>query len=177
MIEPQILVKKRTEYGKAIRKAYENHQIYEKIGNMVELEPRKDGMAQTITTVLKDNIVIVAQRGRYTDDGKTEQKLEIGSDICSNAITTVQKDVMLMENNKNRYRIRKLTPKECWRLMGIKDSDYEKAAEINSSTQLYKQAGNGICVNVLMALFSQLGIPNVVKWNDLTENERYGLFA
>lgn len=53
-------------------------------------------------------------------------------------------------------RIRKLTPKECWRLMGFDDEDYEKAAKANSNTQLYKQAGNSIVVNVLMAIFKQL---------------------
>ena len=53
-------------------------------------------------------------------------------------------------------RIRKLTPKECWRLMGFDDEDYENAAKANSNTQLYKQAGNSIVVNVLMAIFKQL---------------------
>lgn len=53
-------------------------------------------------------------------------------------------------------RIRKLTPKECWRLMGFDDEDYERSAQVNSNTQLYKQAGNSIVVNVLMAIFKQL---------------------
>ena len=53
-------------------------------------------------------------------------------------------------------RIRKLTPKECWRLMGFDDEDYEKASQFNSNTQLYKQAGNSIVVNVLMAIFKEL---------------------
>lgn len=63
------------------------------------------------------------------------------------------------------YRIRKLTPKECWRLMGFTDSDYEKAAKVNSETQLYKQAGNSIVVNVLTAIFGQMieGNENVYK--------------
>ena len=54
------------------------------------------------------------------------------------------------------YRIRKLTPRECWRLMDFSDEDFEKAAEVNSSTQLYKQAGNSIVVNVLVAILGQL---------------------
>lgn len=53
-------------------------------------------------------------------------------------------------------RIRKLTPKECWRLMGFDDSDFEKAAKVNSNTQLYKQAGNSIVVNVLEAILTNL---------------------
>ena len=54
------------------------------------------------------------------------------------------------------YKIRKLTPKECWRLMGFNDEDFEKAAKVNSKTQLYKQAGNSIVANVLMAIFNNL---------------------
>lgn len=57
---------------------------------------------------------------------------------------------------ESRYRIRKLTPKECWRLMGFSDSDFEKAAEVNSNTQLYKEAGNSIVKDVLMAIFRQM---------------------
>ena len=53
-------------------------------------------------------------------------------------------------------RIRKLTPKECWRLMGFDDEDFEKASKVNSNTQLYKQAGNSICVPVLIAIFKEL---------------------
>lgn len=54
------------------------------------------------------------------------------------------------------YKIRKLTPKECWRLMGFTDEDFEKVAKVNSNAQLYKQAGNSIVVNVLMAIFNNL---------------------
>ena len=53
-------------------------------------------------------------------------------------------------------RIRKLTPKECWRLMGFEDSDFDKASKVCSNTQLYKQAGNSIVVNVLEAIFKNL---------------------
>lgn len=54
------------------------------------------------------------------------------------------------------YRIRKLTPLECWRLMGFSDEDFNRAAEVNSNTQLYKQAGNSIVKDVLMAIFGQI---------------------
>ena len=59
-------------------------------------------------------------------------------------------------------RIRKLTPKECWRLMGFDDEDFEKAAKVNSNAQLYKQAGNSIVVNVLVNIFTNLlgGVTN-----------------
>lgn len=71
------------------------------------------------------------------------------------------------ENDMNRWvweingikyliRIRKLTPKECWSLMAFTDESFNKAQEVNSNTQLYKQAGNSICQNVLENLFKQL---------------------
>ena len=54
------------------------------------------------------------------------------------------------------YRIRKLTPLECWRLMGFTDEEYYKAEQVNSNTQLYKQAGNSIVVDVLVGIFKNI---------------------
>ena len=56
----------------------------------------------------------------------------------------------------NNLRIRKLTPKECWRLMGFDDVDFDKASKVNSNTQLYKQAGNSIVVQCLEAILNNL---------------------
>ena len=56
----------------------------------------------------------------------------------------------------NNLRIRKLTSLEVWRLMGFDDEDYEKASKVNSNSQLYKQAGNSICVPVLIAILNNL---------------------
>ncbi len=64
--------------------------------------------------------------------------------------------VVVKERNMEELRIRKLTPKECWRLMGFDDEDFEKAEQVNSNAQLYKQAGNSIVVNVLEEIFKQL---------------------
>ena len=59
--------------------------------------------------------------------------------------------------DRENLRIRKLTPKECWRLMGFDDEDFEKAKSNNiSNSQLYKQAGNSIVVNVLEKIFINL---------------------
>ena len=56
----------------------------------------------------------------------------------------------------NGLRIRKLTPKECFRLMGVKDEDYEKVAKNQSNASLYHLAGDSIVVNVLMAIFKEM---------------------
>lgn len=320
VIEPQVLSAKRTEYGKAIRKDYEAHEIRESRHNMTELEPRKDGVCNTVTTVQKDCLVLeplpYAMRGRNPDNPSdrtsgvhTEQRLELNPGGVSNCITSVVKDSMVLEpeeinyhipdmNNFNqravvhdpegisrtiigqghagtepkviekvgvrqatskgfiecevggvadlsypesklrrgrvqgggqicpaltssgggivriekadgmeelqgvntenngvarpikaqyyktsganflrtgdqgstgvakieddnphvqtRYRIRKLTPRECFRLMDFSDEDFDRAKEVNSNTQLYKQAGNSIVCNVLVALFGQM---------------------
>ena len=104
---------------------------------------------------------ICASRGRNpkntsdrTIGAPTEQMLEINTHGTSNTITTVQKDNYAIENN---YRVRKLTPLECWRLMGFSDSDFNKAKSAGTSnSQLYKQAGNSIVVPVLEGIFSEL---------------------
>lgn len=54
------------------------------------------------------------------------------------------------------YRIRKLTPRECWRLQGFPDDAFDKAATVNSNSQLYKQAGNSVTVNVIYEIAKRL---------------------
>ncbi|EGT5564440.1 TPA: DNA (cytosine-5-)-methyltransferase [Clostridioides difficile] len=198
--------------------------------------------------IKEKNVSNGAIRGRYNEQGDIEQKLEIRKDECSNTITTVQKDnviieprinevgeldikgydllkrvygadgisptlnamtggnrqpkileekaikegyfkypnsnkahqsntcynpkglspsldtcqggnrqTKIVENLDNNFRIRKLTPKECWRLMGFDDEDIDKCIRAKlSNTQLYKQAGNSICVPVLEEIFKKL---------------------
>ena len=65
----------------------------------------------------------------------------------SNTLTTNDNLDVLVDDQP--IRIRKLTPKECWRLQGFSDAQYEKAAAVNSNSQLYKQAGNAVTVNVV----------------------------
>lgn len=70
-----------------------------------------------------------------------------------------------LERYKNRNKeleIRKLTPKECFRLMDFDDDDFEKAQEVNSNTQLYKQAGNSIVVSVVYYIFKSLIEANIL---------------
>ena len=106
---------------------------------------------------------IVAMRGRNPDNpsdrtvgSPTEQRLEANTQGTSNCLTSVQKDNLLLE--KPQYRIRKLTPRECGRLMGVSDEDIDKMAAVNSNTQLYKQFGNSIVVDVMCAMFKNLNI-------------------
>lgn len=162
-----------------------------------------------------------AMRGRYTENG-TEQRIEVRKDEVSNALTTVQKDSLVIQGRLEQkgwkdemkrvydpsglsptlttmqggYRqpkilqrprgfnkggahgisptisahswqqnnalltpdatIRKLTPRECWRLMAFSDEAFDKAVEAGiSDTQLYRQAGNSIVVTVMESLFKE----------------------
>lgn len=54
------------------------------------------------------------------------------------------------------FRIRKLTPRECFRLQGFPDEYFDRAAEVNSDSQLYKQAGNSVTVNVIYEIAKRL---------------------
>lgn len=142
------------------------------------LEINHSGTSNTITTVQKDNYVLEPNvlRPERTEYGKAVRKQyesgeiteKIGNmreynprtDGVSNTLTTVQKDNYLFETN---FRIRKLTPKECWRLMGIDDECFDKAQQVNSNSQLYKQAGNGIVVDVLYYIFKELFKNNIIE--------------
>lgn len=106
---------------------------------------------------------IVASRGRNPENPSsretgihTEQRLEPNTKGITNTITSVQKDNYVAAPEKNNLRIRKLTPKECWRLMGFTDEEFEKAQTHSSNSQLYKQAGNSIVVNVLEEILKNL---------------------
>lgn len=275
--EPQVLRAERTEYGKAIRKQYEAGEVDEKIGNMREMKPRTDGIANTITTVLKDNYVVEAtkeknlwtdtQKQMVTEDGNI--KRYINSDIvdefhigdCAdisfpngynkanrvfdgyapaiNGTTTqssfivkepiiyddynsrisadqdaintltcncgasaerngvkIIEQVAIVEDQfpgsrdariypeysptlrqncgglkvakgaimeKIRWRIRKLMPIECWKLMAFSRRDHNRAAKFVSNSALYKQAGNSIVVYCLTALMCSIFIEDGYK--------------
>ena len=245
VVEPNVLVQKRTEYGKMIRKDYEAGIIKESRHNMTELSPRTDGICNTITTVQKDNYLCepkITVLGNYKPSGhecgrvmgvdgvsptikdnhgavysiaepqikqlgnvfptKTRDNPNQGlvydenglspalncmgggnrescvvepinacTDGTAPALTahlhkeTVNDCTKLDRHSPalgvkevgSEIRIRKLTPKECWRLMDFTDEEYEAAEKAGvSKTQLYKQAGNSIVVSCLAHIFREL---------------------
>lgn len=79
----------------------------------------------------------------------------VNPSLCAGDYKSPTKVKFFNETVKDFY-IRKLTPKECWRLMGCSDEDFEKAKLFNSDSQLYKQAGNSIVVNVLEGIFANM---------------------
>lgn len=79
----------------------------------------------------------------------------VGHGVAQTLLTSDGGGILLNED-LDIMRIRKLTPREYWRLMDFDDEDYNKASEVVSETQLYKQAGNSIVVNCLVAIFGQM---------------------
>lgn len=134
---------------------FDDHKGKHQAGSVWE----KRGLAPTLDTMqrgYRQPCVIAASRGRNpqnpsdrTTGIQTVQRLEINQKGVTNCITTVQKDNLVVFPEK----IRKLTPKECFRLMGVQDKYFDILPNYISNSQLYKMAGNSIVVNVLESIF------------------------
>ena len=81
-------------------------------------------------------------------------------------MTAQDKHGVLLDDGRE-VRIRKLTPKECFRLQGFPDEYFERAAEVNSDSQLYKQAGNSVTVNVVYEIAKRLKEVEEMETNQL----------
>ena len=131
------------------------------LGGMQEHQSiKKDGICTTLTSSMGTGggyVPLVSRKYGVFDTEKS--KHQAGSVYDENGLAPT---LDTMQGGwrqpciEEKLKIRKLTPKECWRLMGFDDEDYEKAAKVNSNTQLYKQSGNGIVVNVLEAILKNL---------------------
>lgn len=75
----------------------------------------------------------------------------VGKQVANTLLTSDNQGVVT-----ETLKIRKLTPRECWRLQGFPDWAFDKAQEVNSNSQLYKQAGNSVTVNVIKAIAERL---------------------
>ena len=135
----------------------------------------KSGICPTLTTRpegFKTAILIVEERSFIMNN---EKKIEVIGNyspsnhdasriVSQNGIApTVKENHGTVTATMQNLRIRKLTPKEYWRLMGFDDEDFEKAEKVNSNTQLYKQAGNSIVVDVLENIFIELFKQNILS--------------
>lgn len=84
------------------------------------------------------------RRGRVIDSGKVSPTLETTSTVAK------------LESEEKEMKVRRLTPRECFRLQGWSDEYFDRAAFVNSDTQLYKQAGNGVTVNVIYEIAKRM---------------------
>jgi DNA (cytosine-5)-methyltransferase 1 len=160
----------RSEYGKAIRKEYESGNLDISRHTFLEHEIRQDGISNTIDSVQKDNILALkireatakgfaeAEIGDSVNLSMPESKTRrgrVGKKQANTLDTSCEQGVIVpvpviwYDKYKCYIAIRKLTPKECFRLQGWTDEYFEKAQFVNSDSQLYKQAGNGVTVTVV----------------------------
>jgi DNA (cytosine-5)-methyltransferase 1 len=112
------------------------------------------GKSQTLTTSCDIGVVI------NNINSKAKHQQDIIQDSNGNARTLVcgthGNGGHYTKTLMNDLRIRKLTPKECFRLMNVKDEDFNKVKNNQSDSSLYHLAGDSICSNVLMALFGKM---------------------
>lgn len=109
------------------------------------------------TAILETNNINML--GLLAIKGNEQIRRVYGTDGVSPTLNTMQggnRQPKILENIKKYMRIRKLTPKECFRLMGFDDSSCDAANKVVSNTQLYKQAGNSIVVDVLYYILVEL---------------------
>lgn len=221
--EAQVMTPKRTAFGKQVRKQYESGQLNMSRHNMTQLEPRTDGVSNTLTSVQKDNLVAepiiyddynqrvpkdqdvigtvrpqfsraasrngykiaeplripqatkqgyievpqgavfdgsyptsTTRRGRVQDGGEVSPTLTTSGDNI-NRYEGMQVEQINDKVVETTYRIRKLTPRECFRLMGVEDKDIDTIQSSGvSNSQQYKMAGNSIVVDCLYHLFRKM---------------------
>lgn len=252
--EPNVLTPKRTEEAKLLRKDYENHRINIQRKYMQQMEPRTDGVSNTITSVQKDNMLLEplrikantregfaeveeygavnisqpssrTRRGRVQGnkgdiigtlltgeenavlEPKAEEVRRVAEEVRRQPCgVSVDKDNNLRPYRQDKaksgvaelqtefaesvgstltsarpnnvygdtfpYRIRRLTPRECFRLMDVSDEDYNKIKNYVkghrkngkpmyiSESQQYKLAGNSIVVACMEHIFEQLFFPS-----------------
>ena len=184
-IEPLgVLRNVRTDYGKEIRKDYEAGNMDISRHEFLAHEVRDDGVTNTLSTVQKDNQLAV-KVAEATEQGYAECRVgvdsvnlavpgsktrrgRIGHNVANTLDTSCNQGIFVQVSEEltvyavwyEKYQcyiaIRRLTPKECFRLQGWTDDYFEKAQFVNSDSQLYKQAGNGVTVNVIQAIAEQL---------------------
>ena len=99
-----------------------------------------NGLAPTLSTIVGDSV-------NLSHPNSKTRRGRVGKQVANTLLTGESQGVVEPD-----FRIRKLTPRECWRLQGFPDWAFDKAQGVNSNSQLYKQAGNSVTVNVIAAI-------------------------
>lgn len=144
------LTPKRTEYGKKIRKEYEAGIVKEQIKNIQRLEPREDGKTNCLTTVQKDNLIVVSGTIR-TFGGKHFREIKSGKS-CT-LMARARNDGNAQPCVQIGAKIRRLTPTECARLQTVPERYIWDGI---SDTQRYKMLGNGWNIETIKHIFKYL---------------------
>lgn len=132
------------------------------------LEVNMQGTSNCLTSVQKDNLLLennIQKVGQISSNGSQCGTVISDNGISANLVAGTHG--YANSHIATQYRIRKLTPRECGRLMGVSDEDIDKMAAVNSNTQLYKQFGNSIVVDVMCEMFKNL---NIKQGNERIQN-------
>lgn len=196
--EPNVLTPKRTEYGKKVRKDWESHKLIQQRKFMQNYEPRIDGVSNTLTSVQKDNLLVEPVRVKANTQKGYEEVGEYGAVNISRpgsttrrgrvqgdkgdfvgTLTTVEENAVVEPLAPiQRCRIRRLTPRECFRLQDVSEEDIDKIQNYKypymkrgkrkhiSNSQQYKLAGNSIPVACMFYIFKNLFSSPVEKVAD-----------
>ena len=126
---------------------------YTAIGNgsyVIENKPKKVVLVKEAT---KQGYAIanIGDSINLSHPNSKTRRGRVGKNIANTLLTSDEQGVVLSD-----YKIRKLTPRECWRLQGFPDWAFDKAQKVNSNSQLYKQAGNSVTVNVIEEIAKRL---------------------
>lgn len=144
--DPMFTLTAQDRHGVAVKEATKKGFAIANLGDSINLSVPNSKtrrgrvgkqVAQTLDTSCNQAVIVQKPRG-FNKGGEHE----VAPTLSSNS---------WHENNllKSGIRIRKLTPRECWRLQGFPDWAFDKAQEVNSNSQLYKQAGNSVTVPVI----------------------------
>ena len=157
ILEPKLLIKNATKKG--YDEAVEGDSVNLQQPNSTT---RRGRVGHQVSNTLQctDNMGVVIEPkviggiGEKKSNGGTQWYQQ--DRIYDNKVALSVSTTAIPYYPDSQLRIRKLTPKECWRLMGFKDEEFEKAEKVNSNAQLYKQAGNSIVVDVLEKILNNL---------------------
>lgn len=160
----ELLEKGLVEENDVIRHSYTTSRLKGEMKDIQEnnISPTLDTRCDCLGVVVKGEINVI---GNYSPSGHDASRIVHPDGI---APTVKENHGAVTATVVSPLRIRKLTPKECWRLMGFSDTDFDKAALFISNAQLYKQAGNSIVVDVLENIFRELFLKeqDISSWLD-----------
>lgn len=137
----------------AIRGRYKDDADKKETEQRLELNSQE--YTNTLTSVQKDNVVVQVNPSKESGGVQPYQQNRVYDIDGVSPALMVNLDGD-RSHNINTPRIRRLTPLECWRLQGFSDEDLRKAEKVCSNSQLYKQAGNSITVDVMVEIFKKI---------------------
>lgn len=144
----------KVEEGDVIRHSYSNSRMnnfYASNKENRDCSPTLDTRCDCLGVVVKNNYLGTFDYNKSETFMKGRDRLSVGTEIANTVLTSHSDGIAFAD-----LRIRKMTPRESFRLMGVRDEDFERIAEHQSNASLYHLAGDSIIVNVLMAIFKEM---------------------